>query len=91
MSTSSTDRIVKKIELKATPARVWKALTDSKEFGQWFRVSLEGPFVPGKTARGPAKSRTPNRSASPEEWLPKNRSRSRCFSLRSDPITSAAN
>lgn len=52
MSPSSTDRIVKKIELKATPARVWKALTDYREFGEWFRVKLEGPFVPGKAARG---------------------------------------
>lgn len=49
---SSSDHIVKKIELKASPARVWKALTDYKEFGQWFRVNLEGPFVPGKVTRG---------------------------------------
>lgn len=52
MKTTSTDRIEKKIELKATPARVWRALTDHKEFGAWFRVNLEGPFVPGKTTRG---------------------------------------
>lgn len=52
MNASSTDRIVKKIELKAPPARVWRALTDHREFGQWFRVNLEAPFVPGKTTRG---------------------------------------
>lgn len=52
MSTTSTDRIEKNIELKAPPARVWRALTDHREFGQWFRVNLEGPFVPGKTTRG---------------------------------------
>ena len=48
----STDRIEKRIELKATPARVWRALTDHREFGQWFRVQLDGPFVPGQASRG---------------------------------------
>jgi uncharacterized protein YndB with AHSA1/START domain len=52
MKASSTDRIEKEIELKAPPARVWRALTDHKEFGQWFRVNLESPFVPGKRTRG---------------------------------------
>ena len=46
------DRIEKQIELKAPVARVWRALTDHREFGQWFRVNLEGPFVPGQTSRG---------------------------------------
>lgn len=44
--------IVKQIELKAPAARVWRALTDHREFGEWFRVKLEGPFVPGQTVRG---------------------------------------
>jgi uncharacterized protein YndB with AHSA1/START domain len=52
MNYSSTDRIEKKIELKAPLARVWRALTDYKEFGGWFRVNLESPFVPGKATRG---------------------------------------
>jgi len=47
-----TDRIEKTVELKAPVARVWRALTDHREFGQWFRVRLEGPFVPGQVARG---------------------------------------
>jgi len=47
-----TDRITKNIELKAPIERVWHALTDYREFGTWFRVRLEGPFVAGKTARG---------------------------------------
>ena len=51
-TTTSTDRIEKKIALKAPVARVWRALTDHTEFGQWFRVKLEGPFIPGKTTRG---------------------------------------
>ena len=44
--------IEKTIELKAPVARVWRALTDSEEFGSWFRVKLEGPFVVGETSRG---------------------------------------
>jgi uncharacterized protein YndB with AHSA1/START domain len=46
------DRIEKRIELKAPVSRVWRALTDYREFGEWFRVKLEGPFVPGQVARG---------------------------------------
>jgi uncharacterized protein YndB with AHSA1/START domain len=46
------NRIEKRIELKAPIARVWRALTDYREFGEWFRVRLEGPFVPGQVLRG---------------------------------------
>jgi uncharacterized protein YndB with AHSA1/START domain len=46
------DRIEKSIELKASVSRVWRALTDYREFGAWFRVELEGPFVPGQVSRG---------------------------------------
>jgi uncharacterized protein YndB with AHSA1/START domain len=46
------DRIEKRIELKAPVARVWRALTDYREFGEWFRVKIEGPFVPGEVSRG---------------------------------------
>ncbi|MGO9239286.1 MAG: SRPBCC family protein [Bryobacteraceae bacterium] len=46
------NRIEKRIELKAPVERVWRALTDYREFGEWFRVKLEGPFVAGQMARG---------------------------------------
>jgi len=46
------DRIEKEIELKAPVSRVWRALTDYREFGEWFRVKLEGPFVAGQPAEG---------------------------------------
>ena len=46
------DRIEKVVDLKAPVARVWRALTDHEEFGAWFRVRLEGPFVPGQVSRG---------------------------------------
>jgi uncharacterized protein YndB with AHSA1/START domain len=47
-----SDSIEKRIELKAPVSRVWRAITDYREFGEWFRVDLEGPFVPGQVARG---------------------------------------
>ena len=48
----STDRIQKKMLLHAPRARVWRALADSREFGTWFGVKFDGPFVPGTTLRG---------------------------------------
>jgi len=46
------DRIEKRIELKAPVSRVWRALTDHREFGEWFRVKIDGPFVPGQVSLG---------------------------------------
>jgi uncharacterized protein YndB with AHSA1/START domain len=46
------DRLEKRIELKAPVSRVWRALTDYREFGEWFRVKLDGPFVPDRISRG---------------------------------------
>ncbi len=46
------DRIEKRIELKAPVSRVWHAITDYREFGEWFRVKLDGPFVEGQVSRG---------------------------------------
>jgi uncharacterized protein YndB with AHSA1/START domain len=48
----ASDRIEKEIELKAPISRVWRALTDYREFGEWFRVKLEGPFVVGQVSGG---------------------------------------
>jgi uncharacterized protein YndB with AHSA1/START domain len=47
-----SDRIEKSMELKAPVARVWRALTDYREFGEWFRVKLDAPFAPGQPHRG---------------------------------------
>src|ERR1700749_642720 len=44
--------IEKRIELNAPVSRVWRALTDYREFGEWFRVNLDGPFVPGEISTG---------------------------------------
>jgi uncharacterized protein YndB with AHSA1/START domain len=46
------DCIEKKILLKAPLARVWRALSDSNEFGTWFGVKFEGPFLAGTRLRG---------------------------------------
>jgi uncharacterized protein YndB with AHSA1/START domain len=48
----TTDRIEKKILLRAPRQRVWRALTDSTEFGSWFGMKLDGPFTPGAGLRG---------------------------------------
>jgi uncharacterized protein YndB with AHSA1/START domain len=47
-----SDRIEKTVALNASVERVWRALTDHNEFGEWFRVKLDGPFVPGELSRG---------------------------------------
>jgi uncharacterized protein YndB with AHSA1/START domain len=52
MKSSSSDRIQKQVLLNAPPLRVWRALTDAAEFGQWFRVKLEQRFEPGLPTRG---------------------------------------
>lgn len=46
------NRIEKHVRLKSAPTRVWKALTDHQEFGQWFGVKLDGPFAVGQTVTG---------------------------------------
>lgn len=46
------ERIEISTEISAPIDRVWRALTDFREFGQWFRVELEGPFVPGQPLSG---------------------------------------
>jgi len=48
----STDRIEKKVLLKASVDRVWRAISDSSEYGRWFGVKFDGPFVAGQSVRG---------------------------------------
>ena len=40
----STDRIEKSTVLNAPLDRVWRAISDSAEFGTWFGMSIDGPF-----------------------------------------------
>jgi uncharacterized protein YndB with AHSA1/START domain len=48
----STDRIEKKIVLRAPMSRVWRALTNAQEFGTWFGVKLQGAFTAGARVQG---------------------------------------
>ena len=47
-----TDRIEKRILLRAPRSRVWSALTDSEQFGEWFGIPVDEPFVAGKNVKG---------------------------------------
>ena len=48
----STDRIEKKVLLRAPLNRVWRAIANSNEFGTWFGLKFDGPFVQGASLRG---------------------------------------
>ena len=48
----STDRIEKRIVIRAPRTRVWRALADAEQFSAWFGVKLKGPFAPGARLHG---------------------------------------
>ena len=48
----STDRIEKRILLQAPQERVWRAISDSRQFGEWFGMEFAGGFVAGKEIVG---------------------------------------
>lgn len=48
----NTDRIEKSVVLRAPRSRVWRALTDPAQFGEWFGARLSGTFTPGQRMRG---------------------------------------
>lgn len=53
MSTKvSTDRIEKLVTFDAPRSRVWRALTDVKQFNAWFGSALTGRFAPGAEVSG---------------------------------------
>jgi uncharacterized protein YndB with AHSA1/START domain len=53
ISPGSTDRVEKRIVLRAPRDRVWRALSNAEEFGSWFGVDFTAvSFVPGATVRG---------------------------------------
>ena len=47
-----TDRIEKKVLLRASRERVWRAISDARQFGTWFGVEFEDEFVAGRTLKG---------------------------------------
>src|SRR5829696_8209846 len=48
----NSDRIEKEVVLHAPLDRVWKAISDADQFGQWFGVRFDGPFVAGASVTG---------------------------------------
>jgi uncharacterized protein YndB with AHSA1/START domain len=46
------DSIQKKVHLRASRNRVWRALSDAKEFGSWFGMAFDGAFTPGAVLHG---------------------------------------
>jgi uncharacterized protein YndB with AHSA1/START domain len=52
---TSTDRIEKTVTLRAPRTRVWRAISNAEEFGQWFGVTLDGAFAEGANIRGKIK------------------------------------
>ena len=52
MTETSTDRIEKETVVRAPRSKVWRAITDSREFGKWFKAEMTDPFVQGAPARG---------------------------------------
>jgi len=49
---ADSDRIEKEIVVRAPRSRVWRALTSSREFGEWFRCQFDDEFAVGKVMRG---------------------------------------
>lgn len=47
-----TDRIERRVVLRAPVSRVWRAVADAEQFGRWFGVALEGAFAEGCAIRG---------------------------------------
>lgn len=43
-----SDKITKQVVLHAPLSRVWQAITNAAEFGQWFGVKLDGNFAVGE-------------------------------------------
>jgi uncharacterized protein YndB with AHSA1/START domain len=88
----TTDRVEKKLLLKAKQSRVWQALTDSQQFGSWFGAKLEGPFTPGSKVRGvlgpssvEAEGKAPHHGKE-VEWVIERIEPERLFSLRWHPF-----
>ena len=53
-SPSDTDRIERSIHIKSPRSRVWRALADAQEYGNWFGADLKGQtFAPGRRVQGP--------------------------------------
>jgi uncharacterized protein YndB with AHSA1/START domain len=48
----TADRILRTVQLHAPVSRVWHAISDARQFGSWFGVEFDGPFVAGQPLTG---------------------------------------
>ena len=84
MDTSTTDAIQKEIVLRAPPSRVWKAISDPKEFGAWFKVDMTGvKFQAGRPVT--ARMTYPGYEGMPFEMVVDRIEPERLFSFRWHP------
>ena len=93
--TTSTDRIEKQVLLKAPRERVWRALSEANQFGTWFGVRFDGPFVAGERLTGRitptqvdeevAAMQTPY-EGTPFEWVVESIEPMRCIAFRWHPF-----
>ena len=49
---TETNVIEKEIVLRAPRSRVWRAISNAEEFGQWFGMQFDGPFRSGEQMSG---------------------------------------
>jgi uncharacterized protein YndB with AHSA1/START domain len=47
-----TDRIEKKVHLRSSLERIWQAISNAEQFGRWFGVKFNGPFMAGTRLKG---------------------------------------
>jgi uncharacterized protein YndB with AHSA1/START domain len=52
MPATSTARIEKQIVIDSPRSRVWRAVSDVREFNKWFGAALTSPFAPGAVVSG---------------------------------------
>jgi len=84
MSAQTGDRIEKQIVLKAPRSRVWRAIADPLQFGDWFKVDMTGvEFKAGQPARG--KMTYPGYEGQPFELTVDRIEPERLFSFRWHP------
>src|ERR1700693_4930922 len=82
------DQIEKQIDLNAPIGRVWNALTDNREFGTWFGMILDRPFVRGQTVNGKRiKPINPKMADAPWSAVPVTMSPQTFFSLTWHPFS----
>ncbi len=76
-----SNRIEKRILLRAPLERVWQAISDSGQFGRWFGAAFNGPFLAGRPLTGKivgtavdpevAKLQKPHEGKTIELWVEK--------------------